>query len=234
MHTANDRDIVHFIGQVGAASAEHVMDRFGMGRSWAYARLRTLTSDGMLERRTLLHQTPGMFIATRYGLRWSGQQRFGVFKLGPGSFMHAWELTSAIVGLHARLPEWQVMPERELRAYEREERALLASARLGELVAGHRALHRPDIALVGPGRRVCAVEVELSIKAADRLRMICRGWGRARHLAHVYYLTTPEVTRAVRRAVSATHVEELVTVVPLRDLDGAAAAVRAGASRGES
>jgi len=233
MQTANDAEIVRFIGQVGAASAEHVMARFGMGRSWAYARMRVLTRDRLLERKTLLHQTPGLYIATRDGLRWTAQERFGVFRLSPGSFRHACELTSAAVGLGERLPEWQVLAERELRGRERDEETLIASARVGELAGEHPALHRPDIALIGSDGRVLAVEVELSVKAAVRLRAICRGWGRARHVAHVYYLATPEVARAVLRAVSATGVAELVTVLSLRDLDGAAAAVRREAHRGE-
>jgi hypothetical protein len=234
MQTANDVEIVRWIGRVGAASAEHVMARFGMGRSWAYARLRVLTRDRLLERKTLLHQTPGLYIATREGLRWTGQERFGVARLSPGSFMHSWELTSAVVGLQARLPESQLLAERELRVRERESGELVASVRLGEPTAGRPPLHRPDMALIGPDSRVSAVEVELSIKAAPRLRAICRGWGRARHVAHVYYLAPPEVARAVLRAVSAVRAQELVTVCALRDLDGLAQVVRRGANRAES
>jgi hypothetical protein len=39
MHTEKDAEIVDWLGRIGAAGAEHVMERFAMGRSWAYARL---------------------------------------------------------------------------------------------------------------------------------------------------------------------------------------------------
>jgi hypothetical protein len=111
MQTANDAEIVRFISEVGAASAEHVMARFGMGRSWAYARLRVLTRDGLLEQKRLLYETPGLYVATRDGLRWVRLERFGVARPSPGSFRHAWELTSAFVGLRARLPGWRVLAD---------------------------------------------------------------------------------------------------------------------------
>jgi hypothetical protein len=38
MHTERDREIVVWIGRLGAAGAEHVMERFAMGCR-AYARL---------------------------------------------------------------------------------------------------------------------------------------------------------------------------------------------------
>jgi hypothetical protein len=139
-----------------------------------------------------------------------------------------------MVGLQARLPHWRVLAERELRVRERDDEELIASARVGELPGGRAALHRPDIALIGPDRRVSAVEVELSVKAAARLRAIARGWGRARHVARVYYLATPEVARAVSRAVSAVRAEGLVTVHAFYDLDGVVEAVLEEAGRAEA
>jgi hypothetical protein len=44
MQTEKDAEIVGWVGRVGAAGAEHVMERFAMGRSWAYARLASLVS----------------------------------------------------------------------------------------------------------------------------------------------------------------------------------------------
>lgn len=35
MQTHRDAEIVGWLGRIGAASAEHVMARFQMGRSWA-------------------------------------------------------------------------------------------------------------------------------------------------------------------------------------------------------
>ena len=74
MHTEKDGEIVAWIGRIGAAGAEQVMERFAMGRSWAYARLGRLVLTGLLEQRALLYRRPGLYIATAEGLRWQGLQ----------------------------------------------------------------------------------------------------------------------------------------------------------------
>lgn len=84
-------------------------------------------------------------------------------------------------------------------------------------------LHRPDLALVSPSGRVVAIEVERSIKAPGRLRAICRGWARARHVSHVYYLATEPAGRAVRRAIDATRAHDRIAVLASADVAGLAA-----------
>jgi hypothetical protein len=84
MQTQRDAEIVGWLGRIGAASAEHVMARLDMGRSWAYARLSALVRDGLLEPRTLLYRQPGLYIATAEGLCWTFLERLGVFRVGPG------------------------------------------------------------------------------------------------------------------------------------------------------
>ncbi len=84
----------------------------------------------------------------------------------------------------------------------------MASARLGERPGGRAALHRPDLALISPTGRTLAVEIELSIKAPRRLAAICRGWARARHVSHVYYLADAAPARAVSRAIAETRAED--------------------------
>jgi DeoR/GlpR family transcriptional regulator of sugar metabolism len=51
-------EIVDWVGRLGAARAEHIMARFRIGRSWAYARLDRLAADGLLEQRQPLHRQP--------------------------------------------------------------------------------------------------------------------------------------------------------------------------------
>ncbi|HST33315.1 MAG TPA: helix-turn-helix domain-containing protein [Solirubrobacteraceae bacterium] len=69
MQTARDQEIVGWIARLGAAGAEHVQARFGMGRSQAYSRLSALTREGLLEQKRLLHRTPGLHVASCEGLR---------------------------------------------------------------------------------------------------------------------------------------------------------------------
>jgi hypothetical protein len=219
MQTEKDAEIVGWVGRVGAAGAEHVMARFGMGRSWAYARLSSLVAEGLLELKTLLYRQPGLYLATAEGLRWGGLQRLGVYRVGPGGFEHAQEVATAAVALHDGGPGWEVLSEREIRTAESGTGKLLASVRVGELPGGRPALHRPDLAAISPDGRVLAVEVELSVKAPRRLAAICRGYARARHIERVYYLAAPAAGRAVSCAVAETRAEDRITVLALRDVE---------------
>lgn len=215
MQTHRDKEIVDWIGRLGAAGASHVMRRFAMGRTTSYARLNGLVADGLLVHRTILYGEPGLYLAAADGLRWCGLERLGVFRISAAGFVHAREVASAAVEIGGALPGWRLMGERELRAEELDEGELLGSAKVGELANGQPALHRPDLVLLSPSGRAVAVEIELSIKSRRRLARICRGWARARHLEHVYYLAEPGPARAVKRAVAEVRAEEKISVLPL-------------------
>lgn len=222
MQTNRDAQIVAWIGRIGAVGAEHVMRRFGMGRSMVYHRLNMLTRDGLLEHRMVLYGRPGVYTASTEGLRWQGLERLPTFKVRAGGFEHAWQVANAAVELHLALPDWDVLGEREIRSIEIDGKALFASAQVGR-VADRQVLHRPDLALALPGKEVIPIEVELSVKSASRLVAICRGWARARHITTVYYLAAQEPGRAVKRAVAATHAADRVRVLALDDIPTLAA-----------
>lgn len=223
MQTNRDAQIVAWLGRIGAASAGHVGERFGIGRSKTYRRLASLKRDGLVEHRMVLYGWPGMYSATAAGLRWQGLEFLPVFRVRPSGFEHAWRVTSVAVALHRELPGWEVWGEREIKAHElASDGRLFASARVGS-IGSVPMLHRPDLAVVSPAGRVLAIEVELSVKAPARLVRICRGWARASHLAHVYYLATPSAGRGVKRALLATQVGDRVTVLALNEVHRLAA-----------
>jgi len=219
VQTELDAEIVSWIGRVGAAGAEHIMARFNMGRRWAYHRLSRLVADGLLSHQTLLYRRPGLYVATIEGLRWRHLQRLGVFPLSPGGFEHAERLAQVAARLEPALPGHRALTDRELRIIENDQGEPLVSARLGELPGGRPALHRPDLALLGPEGRTVAVEIELSVKAPRRLQAICRAYPRARHLDHTYYLAAPAPARALTRAVRETRTHDRITILPLDDID---------------
>jgi hypothetical protein len=230
MQTEKDAEIVGWVGRVGAAGAEHVMARFGMGRSWAYHRLNALVRDGLLEQKTLLYRKPGLYVASSEGLRWCGLQRLGVYRVGPGGFQHAQQVATVAVALHAGFPGCEVVSEREIRAAETDRGDLVASVRVGELPSGRPALHRPDLAVISPDGRVVAVEVELSVKAPRRLAGICRGYARARYIDRAYYLATPAAARAVGRSINDVRAQDRIVVRALGDIEALVEAERREAS----
>jgi hypothetical protein len=222
MHTDRDREITRWIAGLGAAGAEHVALRFGVGRSQTYHRLHGLVAGGLLREHRLLHARPTLYAASAEGLRWTGLQRLGVQRVGAGAFEHAAEVARVAAELHRALDGVEILSERLIRALEAESGELLASVRLGELPGGRVALHRPDLALRLQSD-VVAIEVELSAKAPRRLEAICRGWARARHLAHVYYLAPPNVARAVEGVIARVWAADRINVLPLDGVDALAA-----------
>jgi hypothetical protein len=176
----------------------------------------------------LPYRKPGLYVATAEGLRRCGLERLGIYRVSSGGFEHAQEVASAAVALHRDSCGWELLSERQIRAEESDRAELVASARLGEMPSGRPALHRPDLALISSERRALAVEIELSIKAPRRLLAICRGWARARHVSHVYYLADAAPARAVSRAIAETRAQDRITVLPLQD-----SATLIAAARGE-
>jgi hypothetical protein len=217
MHTERDLEILGWIGRLGAAGAEHVMERFGIARSLAYRRLGHLVQEELIAPWCVLHRQPALYVATRKGLRSCGLERLGTCRIGPGRFMHAREVAATAVALERGFRGRTVLSEREIRLRERDEGRALASAKLAELPSGRAFLHRPDLAAVAADGRVLAVEVELWVKAPRRLQAICRGWARARHIEAVYYLAAPGPHRALERAIAATRAGDRVSVIALHE-----------------
>jgi hypothetical protein len=190
------------------------MERFGMGRTVAYRRLRILVQAGLLNRVRLLHAHPALFVATREGLAFAGQPA----AVGPAS-VRRWTLCARLAMiLEAAEPGYRVWGEPQLRAAEHLAGHPIASATLGTLPDGRPRLRRPDLVLTPRSRDglPVAVEVELTVKAAWRLQAICGAWARCRHIAGVRYYTTDHAAPAVTRAVRAAYAHDVITVLSLK------------------
>jgi hypothetical protein len=212
--TERDRAIVEWIGRLGAASAEDVMARFGMGRSQAYERLRALVVADLLAVRRLVHGQPTLYVATRDGLAWGGLHEFDVCRVSVALTRH-WALCARLAVVLERIePDVAVWGERELRAAELDACSAIASAQLERLPDGRARLRRPDLVLVPGehGRRPVAVEVELSVKGARRLEAICRAWARCRLVESVRYYASPLASHAVARAVQRVDARDVIEI----------------------
>lgn len=216
--TERDAQIVEWLGRIGAAGVEHLMARFDMAESTAARRLRMLIADGLVDHQVVLYKRPGVYWATRRGLHWRGLTRMQVFSVTPGGYEHVWQLANVAVALESSLPGWRAIYDREIKRLEADEGKLIASVKVG--ASARSMLHRPDLLLVAPTGRLVAVEVELTDKGPRRLEQICRGWTRARHIDHVYYLAEPRPRRTTTRAVKRTLGEDMITVLESGDVAG--------------
>lgn len=207
-----DRELVRFVGRLGAVSVEHAMAALGVGRTAAYRRVAACVERGLLERLLLLRGEPSLLRATRAGLRYAGLG-LPVAAISPGAVDHWMRCATAALLLAEECgPDRLIASERELRAAERTEGRPIASAEVGFLPGGRPRLHRPDLAVLG-GERAVAIEVELTAKAPARLDAIVRAWRRTATVSEVRYLCAPgPARRAVERAVERTIAERFVRI----------------------
>jgi hypothetical protein len=213
--------ILAWIGRIGAAGADEVAGHLGISVAAARAHLAVCERRGSVEAVRLLHRQPALYVATRAGLRLAGLAGLKPCRVSPASCAHLREVARAAVAFERGLPGAAVVGERELRLWERDAQRPLASAELGLALGGGYARHRPDLVLWPAGRAgdddalAVAVEVELTVKAAPRLREIVRAWARSRLVRAVVYYASPEAARAVRRAVLDEQADPMVHVLAL-------------------
>jgi hypothetical protein len=213
--------LVRWTAGLGAVTAEALATHLEVSTGSARARLAAAERRGLLVSRRPLADRPTIYTATRAGLRAVAARGLEPCRVSAACALHLIECARVAAALERCYPDHRVAGERELRRDEREQHRPLASAELGCGPRGEVLRHRPDLVLwpveCDAGLPV-AIEVELTIKAPERLLAICRAWARARCVEGVLYLAPPDVERALRRAIGRARAAERVVVVPLAAL----------------
>jgi hypothetical protein len=211
-------EILRWTAGLGAVTAEALAIRLQIGVGSARARLLSAARDGLLARHRPLADRPSLYTITRCGLRAIGARGLDPARVSAAGASHLIECAHVAATLELGYPDHRVTGERELRRDERELGCALASAELGIGAHAQASRHRPDLVLWPCRPRAAlpvAIEVELTVKAPDRLLAICRAWARARCVAGVVYLAPPVVERALLSALDRARAHERVAVVPL-------------------
>jgi hypothetical protein len=213
--------IMQWTARMGAITDVALADRLDVTVNSARGQLHVLQKAGWLSRKRPLAGQPALYTATRTGLRVGALQGLDPCRVSASNANHLIVCAWVAAALERCYPDHLVLGERELRRDERERGVPLASARLGVAPDGGPLLHRPDLVLWpdmsedgGDGLPV-AVEVELTVKAPRRLVDICRAWARCRCVAGVLYLASPEVGRALDRAIDQAQAGDRIAVLGL-------------------
>lgn len=235
MKAKPDLATLSLVGRLGAAGPEHLAAAHKVSEQAAQRRLRRLTQAGLLEQWRLLHGASPVFVASRSGLQAAGLGHLPICRVSPASVGHLRACAAVAVSLEAALPAATLMTERELVAWEGMRGHQISVVLRSGARAEWASRHRPDM-VVWPLRagRPVAVEVELTVKAARRLRAIVRAWARCRTAAGVVYHAAPAAARAVERAIAAERAEQSVWVSELGDTARLAELIAAAGGRSTS
>lgn len=217
-------DALRWTASLGAITAEALALRQAISVASSRGRLSAMCRRGLLERTRPLNECPALFSLTAAGSRAAGLPGLAPVRVGASSAGHLTVCAQAAAALERCYPDNRVIGERELRSAERACEHPLASARLAGRYAGSSGLHRPDLVLAAAAEDdlalPVAVEVELTVKAPQRLCEICRAWARCSQVAGVVYLVSERAQPAVARAVAAARAGERIAVVRLDALAG--------------
>jgi hypothetical protein len=216
-------EIVRWTARMGAVTAEALADRQDTTVASASGRLQALARAKWLSRARPLADEPALYTVTPAGMRTIDVRGLDRCRVSASNALHLVVCARVAAALERCYPDHVVLGERELRRDERERGVISASARIGVGPGGVSLLHRPDLVLRplahaqvqdGEGLPV-PVEVELTVKAPERLTTICRAWARCRTVAGVLYIAPPEVQRALQRAIVRAQAQEQIVVVGL-------------------
>jgi DNA-binding Lrp family transcriptional regulator len=206
------KEILDWLAATGPASALELATIATLSRRGALARVRTLEQAGLLRTSELLRGEPALHALTRRGLKAAGRTELDPVAISASSFGH--QLAVARVAAALACAGERVGGEGELRAFERIDGRSIASAAIGLGRDGATAWHRPDLVCWRAGAPL-AVEVELTVKAPERLRAIVRGWARSRVIEGVVYYASAPAARALEAAVRHEGAHAAVAILAL-------------------
>jgi hypothetical protein len=212
-HGATRRgELLAWAARLGAVTADALAAREGQDRAdSARARLAAAERAGLMSAWRLLSGEPALYTLTRQGLRAAGRSELALSRVSPAGAAHAAACCRAAVALESAFPSHRAVGEPEIRG---------AFAELCPPVPSRRGprTHRPDLLLLPetfPAALPTAVEVELTVKAPERLAGICRGWARTRSVSGVIYIASDAVRRPLEKAISRADARERIVIVPL-------------------
>ena len=183
--TNRDIDLFKWVNGWGVTNLPQICRYWQVKYPTACARVRKLKDSGYLKVYRILHEKPGVVIATRKAIVISKDELKPLGKVNLGTLIH--DLKCVDVALYF---DNGVVPERRLRR----------EYSISGVNNTRTGIHMPDFVFpdtCNPGK-VIAVEIELSRKKKSRLEKIVRYYLTKQNYSKVIYYTDPSLTDFVR------------------------------------
>ena len=211
--TERDLLILRFVGRYGFATAEAVVERFGVRLPRVYRLFDRLRNEGLISYRRPFREYAGAYCLTRQGCRACGLPVRRELKLELVNYRH--QLGVLMLGVEEELRgETEVLTEREIR-----ERTAFGEVWSVRLPGSGAKVRWPDLVVIRGGRAT-AIELELAAKRSHRLARIIDGYERQTTYERVrFVIEQGAVAERVARIASGWRPGNSPNTVPARRID---------------
>ena len=181
--------IIQFIHEFGFCEVGHIMQRFSIGRSNAYAQMKMLTRFGMVKHMMVLPDLPGVYFLMAKAVRLINSDLLLITYVPIHYYSHYMKVLHVYLKVHEKHPDATWITERRLIRQKQDD------------MPGNKE-HLPDGILILPDEKRIAIEVELSVKARDRLLNILTDYEVDKTIHEVWYFCSPKVLPVLRETAA--------------------------------
>lgn len=176
--TEREIQILRFINEFGFCHIQQIMKYADMRQARCYAIMKVLTRLGLVQHKRYIHGEFGIYYVTQKGAGMT--ELLPLHKISLGIYEHQLRIVDVYLKLRAQLPDVKWLSERRLQADHYTEGL------------GRRG-HLPDGILVFPDGKQIAIEIEISMKAKQRLERILKGYSAQFVIEEVWYFCAPDI-----------------------------------------
>lgn len=180
--TKRDKEILQFVNAVGWCIAPQLGKRFSMQWWIVYRIMKRLIGAGLVVHQRVHFDLHGIYYLTSEGAALTDLPP--IDRVSKGIYDHQRLLVDVVIKLRELYPDTIWISERHLI----QQKFQYGIGRLG---------HVADGVLIFPDTKKVAIEVELSLKAKQRLEKIFRAYGGQLDISEVWYFCADDVVRTI-------------------------------------
>lgn len=186
--TNRDIKIMKFINEFGFCEMPQIEKRFNLKKPRSYQIMQRLIKEGLVLHQYIFRHKHGVYHLTRAGASYTDLPMLKYVSLG--SYLHQLTVVNVYLELIQRFPNATWISERRLKRDKFLEKGFFSPG------------HVADGMLIFPDDKKIAIEVELAMKAKDRLKGIIDNYAIDCSIDAVWYYCAPEIVDKVKRVVS--------------------------------